>query len=99
LYDPTGQWVINVTPESQGTPFTITLSFLQGRVYLNDIDVGRAIVSQASITFEINRTLGSGTAVDENYYGFFDDENNVSGSMSRYYEPATAERYTFTATR
>lgn len=97
LFEAQGDWVFNV--EAPGTEFTINYTFTEGRVYLDGIDVGRYMVYQVNIIIEVTRTLDTGVSVREEYTGIFDDNSNMQGLMSRYFDALTYESYTWKALR
>lgn len=99
LFDIVGNWVFNVSAQAGAEEFTLDLTFNNGRVYLNGIDVGRYLVSQVTVTIEITRTLDTGASVEEQYDGDFAEENRLRGTMSRYYDATTAENFTWNADR
>ncbi len=99
LYDIVGDWVFNASAQAGDEAFTLNLTFNGGRVYLNGVDIGRYIVSQVTVTIEITRPLDTGASVDEEYNGDFTGENRLGGTMSRYYNPTTAENFNWNAER
>jgi hypothetical protein len=96
IFEIQGDWTFLVQATDEN--FNINLTFNQGKVYLNNVDVGDYVVNQSAVTFEIIRDITVGT-VREEYFGNFNDNNNMEGTMTRWFESGTFKRYSWRASK
>jgi hypothetical protein len=98
VFDIEGDWVFTITSHD-GTQVTVNFTFSNLSIFTGGNEVGRYALRIATVNMEMTRPLDSGTTVDEAYFGFFDSENYMTGTMTRYTGNGEPEGFTWTAQR
>jgi hypothetical protein len=98
VYDIDGDWVF-VVKAHDGTEFTVSFTFTNTIVFSEGNEVGRYVLRTTTVNMEIDRPDASGALLEEAYFGFVDDPNNMTGTMTRYLNSGNTENFTWTAHR
>jgi hypothetical protein len=98
VFDIEGDWVFTIM-SNEGAEVTVNFTFNNLNIFTGGNQVGRYVVRLSSVDMEITRPIESGAVVEERYFGAFENDNTMTGTMTRYLDSGGTENFTWDAQR